>query len=186
MTDTGFSVPQHKLPRLATVYAVDPQTSQLTPQKRDPGISSTPGLPSGGGGLYSTADDYLRFAQMLANGGQLDGARLLAPGTVALMRANHLTPHLQEGGFGIGLQQIRRGFGFGYDVAVFDDPHAAGSTTGTGTFLWDGAAGTWFWVDPTNDIVFIGMIQRMGGPGMPDLQNLSRALVQAALVDPMK
>jgi CubicO group peptidase (beta-lactamase class C family) len=186
MTDTGFSVPQSKLPRLATVYAMDPQTRKLTAQPRDPNVTATPGLPSGGGGLYSTADDYIRFAQMLANGGRLDSARLLAPGTVALMRDNHLAPRLMDGRFGIGFQQMRPGFGFGYDVAVFDDPHKAGSTTGKGTFLWDGAAGTWFWVDPANDIVFIGMIQRMVGAGMPNAQNLSRALVQQALIDSSK
>jgi CubicO group peptidase (beta-lactamase class C family) len=186
MTDTGFYIPQNKLSRLATVYSMDTQTHRLNPVPRDPNVTSMPGLPSGGGGLYSTADDYLRFAQMLANGGELDGVRLLAPGTVALMRDNHLPARLMDGRFGIGLQRIRPGFGFGYDVAVFDDPHKAGSTTGKGTYLWDGAAGTWFWVDPTNDIVFIGMIQRMAAAGIPNAQNLSRALVQQALVDPSK
>ena len=140
-------------------------------------------MPSGGGGLYSTADDYLRFAQMLLNGGQLDGVRLLAPGTVALMRDNQLPDRLRDGRFGIGVQRMRPGFGFGYDVAVFDDPHKAGSTTGKGTFLWDGAAGTWFWIDPANDIVFVAMIQRMLGPGQPDLEHLSRVLVDQALMD---
>jgi CubicO group peptidase (beta-lactamase class C family) len=104
---------------------------------------------------------------------------------VALMRANHLPDSFRDKGFGVGRQRIRPGVGFGYDVAVFDDPHLAGSTTGAGTYLWDGAAGTWFWIDPVNDIVFVGMIQRMGANG-PELQNLSRALVQQALVDPSR
>ena len=184
MTDTGFAVPAAKMSRLATVYAMDTQSHTLRPQPNDPGVNTVPGLASGGGGLYTTADDYLRFAQMLLNGGELNGKRLLAPSTVALMRANHLSTRVLNGGFGIGLQRIRPGFGFGYDVAVFDDPHATGSTTGNGTFLWDGAAGTWFWVDPTNDIVFIGMIQRMATTGLPNVQNLSRALVQQALINP--
>jgi len=184
MRDTGFSVPRSELERLATVYTWAPDTGlAATPQ--DPNVTRTPGLASGGGGLYSTLRDYARFAQMLANGGELDGARILAPSTVELMRANHLSQKLLEGDFGIGWQQMRPGFGFGYDVAVFHDPHRVGSTTGEGTFLWDGAAGTWFWVDPTNDIVFVGMIQRMmSAGGMPQVQNLSRALVQQALVEP--
>lgn len=186
MTDTGFSVPESKLSRLATVYAMDPKTRALVPQPRDPHVAKMPGLPSGGGGLYATAADYLRFAQMLLNGGELNGHRLLAPGTVALMRGNHLPERLMDGRFGIGFQQIRPGFGFGYDVAVFDDPHKAGSTTGKGTYLWDGAAGTWFWIDPANDLAFVGMIQRLAGPGTPNVQKLSRALVDRALVDSAK
>jgi CubicO group peptidase (beta-lactamase class C family) len=184
MRDTAFNVPAAKMDRLATVYRFDPKTG-LTPVPNDPNVTTVPGLASGGGGLYSTARDYARFAQMLANGGALNGVRVLAPATVALMRANHLPASLMDNRFGIGLQRMRPGFGFGYDVAVFTDPHTAGSTTGKGTFLWDGAAGTWFWVDPANDIVFIGMIQRMvGSPGMPNLQHLSRALVDQALIEP--
>ena len=186
MTDTGFSVASNKLSRLATVYTMDLTTHRLKSEPRDPNVASVPGLASGGGGLYSTADDYPRFAQMLANGGELDGVRLLAPSTVGLMRDNHLSARLMDGRFGIGFQRMRPGFGFGYDVAVFEDPHKAGSTTGRGTFLWDGAAGTWFWVDPTNDIVFVGMIQRRAAPGMPNLEDLSRALVHQALIDPSK
>jgi CubicO group peptidase (beta-lactamase class C family) len=184
MRDTAFNVPEAKLARLATVYGWDAPRG-LVPQARDPNVTRVPGFASGGGGLYSTLHDYARFAQMLANGGELDGVRILSPSTVALMTANHLPESLLRGGFGIGFQQMRPGFGFGYDVAVFTDPHAVGSTTGKGSYLWDGAAGTWFWVDPENDIVFVGMIQRMMSTGgMPQIQNLSRALVYQALVDP--
>jgi CubicO group peptidase (beta-lactamase class C family) len=186
MRDTGFDVPDAKLNRLATVYSFDAKAG-LTPVPNDPNVTKVPGLASGGGGLYSTARDYARFAQMLANDGSLNGVRILAPSTVALMRTNHLPDSLMNGRFGIGLQVMRPGFGFGYDVAVFEDPHKVGSTTGKGTYLWDGAAGTWFWIDPENDVIFIGMIQRMfggSGPPMPNLQNLSRALVHQALIDP--
>jgi CubicO group peptidase (beta-lactamase class C family) len=184
MHDTDFAVPPGKLSRLATVYGYTADMG-LTPIPHDPNVGRMPGLPSGGGGLYSTTRDYARFAQMLANAGVLDGKRLLAPSTIALMRSNHLSDALLSGGFGIGFQQLRPGFGFGYDVAVFEDPQRVGSTTGQGTYLWDGAAGTWFWIDPTNDIVFVGMIQRMmSAGGMPNIQNLSRALVHQALVDP--
>jgi CubicO group peptidase (beta-lactamase class C family) len=81
---------------------------------------------------------------------------------------------------------MRPGFGFGYDVAVYQEPAMAGSSVGQGTFLWDGAAGTWFWVDPTNDLVFIGMIQRRTGPNYPNAQVISRPLTLGALVDPKK
>jgi CubicO group peptidase (beta-lactamase class C family) len=186
MSDTGFAVPEGKLGRLATTYAADPKTGELQPRPRDPNISRVPGMPSGGGGLYSTAGDYLRFAQMLLNGGALGGVRILAPSAVDLMRSNKLPARLMTGKFGIGLQTMRPGFGFGYDVAVFEDPLAAGTTAGRGSYLWDGAAGTWFLIDPANDVVFVGMIQRMLAPGMRDYEQLSRALTYQALVDPRK
>jgi CubicO group peptidase (beta-lactamase class C family) len=102
------------------------------------------------------------------------------------MRSNHLPEKLMTGEFAVGQQRMRPGFGFGYDVAVFDDSAKAGNAVGKGTFLWDGAAGTFFWVDPTNDVVFVGMIQRRGGPGMPPLQQMSRPLTMQALIDPSK
>jgi len=185
MKDTAFFVPKDKMPRLATVYAGKPDGT-LEAQPHAEGVNSVPGLPSGGGGLYSTAGDYLRFAQMLANGGELNGVRILGPRTVELMRSNHLPEKLMTGEFGIGQQRMRPGFGFGYDVAVFEDPAKAGNAVGKGTFLWDGAAATFFWVDPTNDVVFVGMIQRRGGPGMPPLQQMSRPLTMQALLDPSK
>ena len=134
-------------------------------------------MPSGGGGMVSTAEDYYRFAQMLRNGGELDGMRILAPSTVKLMTSNHVPAELLTGKFGIGAQVMRPGFGYGYDCAVVFDPPEANLPDGKGTFFWDGAAGTWFWVDPTNDIVFIGMIQRMLGPASPNLEYLSRSAV---------
>jgi CubicO group peptidase (beta-lactamase class C family) len=104
---------------------------------------------------------------------------------VRLMTSNHLSPALINGGFGVGSQFIRPGFGYGYNCAVAFDPPMASLSDGKGTFLWDGAAGTWFWVDPTNDLVFVGMIQRMRG-GQPNLQYISHDLVYQALVDPAK
>jgi CubicO group peptidase (beta-lactamase class C family) len=187
MTDTGFNVPQANLARVATIYAPELKNGKLDPLPRDANITKVPGLASGGGGLYSTAGDYLRFAQMLANGGTLGDVRILAPRTVEVMRSNHLLPNLRNNGqFGIGFQRMRAGFGFGYDVAVFDDPLLIGSPVGKGTFLWDGAAGTFFFVDPTNDIVFIGMIQRRVGAALPPVQLLARPLTYQALLDPAK
>ena len=186
MKDTAFNVPPEKMSRLATVYESALKDGKLVPQPHANGVNTVPGLPSGGGGLYSTAGDYLRFAQMLANGGSLGDVRILGPKTVEVMRTNHLAPNLRTGEFAIGFQRMRAGFGFGYDVAVFDDPALIGVPVGKGTFLWDGAAATFFWVDPTNDIVFVGMIQRRGGPGMPQVQQTSRPLTYQALLDPAK
>jgi CubicO group peptidase (beta-lactamase class C family) len=187
MKDTAFFVPPDKVARLATVYTPDPNGSGLKAVPHDPGVNQPPGLPSGGGGMYSTAGDYLRFAQMLLGGGELNGVRLLAPSTVQLMRANHLPERLMTGKFGIGLYTMQPGLGFGYDVAVLEDPLKIGSSAGKGSYLWDGLAGTWFWIDPANDLVFVGMVQRIvTAPGMPNLEDLSRALVYQALVDPKK
>jgi len=136
--------------------------------------------------MVSTAEDYYHFAQMLAGGGELGGKRILAPSTVRLMTSNHLPVNLLTGEFGIGQHIMRPGFGYGFNCAVVFDPLEATLPDGKGTFFWDGAAGTWFWVDPTNDIVFIAMIQRMGGRDNHSLEYRSHALVYQALVDPSK
>jgi CubicO group peptidase (beta-lactamase class C family) len=190
MKDAGFYVPQDKWSRFASVYWVTPEgglspTGPLTVNKRD--FAQQPSLPSGGGGLVSTAGDYFRFAEMLAHNGELDGTRILSPASVHLMSSNHLPPSLLSGEYGIGYQQMRPGFGYGYNCAVVFDPPEANLPEGKGTFFWDGAAGTWFWIDPTNDIVFVGMIQRMGAhPESENLQYLSRSVIYGALVDPSK
>jgi CubicO group peptidase (beta-lactamase class C family) len=189
MKDAGFYLPASKLSRLTTQYKVT-DTGELVPQsnagtvERD--YTRQPTAPSGGGGMLSTAEDYYRFAQMLLNGGQLDGKRILAPSSVRLMSSNHVPTELLNGQYKIGSQVMRPGFGYGYNCAVVFDPPAANLPEGKGTSFWDGLAGTWFWVDPTNDIVFVGMIQRIAGPGTPDLQYLSRSAVYGALVDPLK
>ena len=123
---------------------------------------------------------------MLANGGELGGTRILAPATVKLMSSNHLPTSLLTGEFGIGLSMMRPGFGYGYDCAVIFDPSEANLTDGKGTYFWDGAAGTWFWVDPTNDVVFISMIQRMSSPDNHSLEYRGHTVVNQALVDPSK
>ncbi|HET9447750.1 MAG TPA: serine hydrolase domain-containing protein [Steroidobacteraceae bacterium] len=186
MNDTAFYVPENKLSRLATVYQLTPEG--LKPMPRDPNVSKAPGFPSGGGGLYSTGLDYLRFAQMLANRGELGGVRILAPSSVALMTTNHVPEAVKAAGkFGIGAYRQQPGFGFGFDVAIYEDPTRLGTSVGKGTYLWDGIAGTWFWIDPVNDIVFVGIIQRWAGPSPgPNIEDLSRALTMQALIDPSK
>jgi len=188
MKDAGFYVPEEKRSRFATLYEND-QHGGLMPDTTNGSnmgnFLTPPAMPSGGGGLTSTAEDYYRFAQMLANGGELNGARILAPATVHLMASNHVPPSLLTGEFSIGSQVLRPGFGYGYNCAVVFDPPEANLPDGKGTFFWDGAAGTWFWVDPANDIVFVGMIQRLRG-GNPNVEYLSRNVVYQALVDPSK
>jgi CubicO group peptidase (beta-lactamase class C family) len=83
-------------------------------------------------------------------------------------------------GYGIGIQQIRPGYEFGVNGAVVTDPAKAKVAIGKGSYSWDGAAGTWFWVDPANKIVFVGMIQRLVGPGGPNLQDTSQRAVAAS------
>jgi CubicO group peptidase (beta-lactamase class C family) len=126
---------------------------------------------------------------MLGNEGELDGKRLLAPSTVALMASNAVPDAVKEQRkWGIGNSyRAQPGFGFGFDVAILEEPLRLGSTAGQGTYYWDGLAGTWFWVDPTNDVVFVSIIQIRGGPAnVPNLEEFSRQLTYQALVDPSK
>jgi CubicO group peptidase (beta-lactamase class C family) len=187
MKDSGFFVPKEKRNRFATLYNEDPKGELVAdaPGGAQPTDYATqPSMPSGGGGMVSTAQDYLRFAQMLLNGGELDGTRILAPTTVQLMTSNHLAPSLMTGEFSIGPWIIRRGMGWGYDCAVYSDPLEADEVVGKGTFFWAGVADTWFWVDPTNDLIFVGMTQRMIGPGWPNMHALSQPPVYQALLKP--
>jgi CubicO group peptidase (beta-lactamase class C family) len=185
MVDTGFFAPPDKVGRLATLYRSS-DTRGVKPLDRPPMLGdnlSDPVVPSGGGGLVSTLDDYARFAQMLLDRGDSPGGRILSEAAVAEMSRNHLPPAMLTQGFGIGAQQIRPGFGHGYNCAVFIDPALAGLPVGRGTFQWDGAAGTWFWVDPENDLIFVGMIQRFAmDPSLTNAQQLTQRLLAAAIV----
>ena len=189
MNDTAFYVPAAKRDRFVALKAYDAASKSLTAAH---GIlvfdySQPPGTASGGAGLVSTASDYLRFAQMLLNGGELDGVRILSPATVRLLTSNHLAEDIRA--------QPRESFsehsgmGFGVDVAVVLDSAKAGTLRGEGSYDWGGAAGTWFWIDPKNDLIFIGMIQVMDRWQDPQLRNIdteTAALVYAALVKPAK
>jgi CubicO group peptidase (beta-lactamase class C family) len=178
MVDTDFVVPPEKRDRFVTLY--DMQAGKLTPITAGPFAGSyaeTPVMASGGGGLVSTASDYARFASMLLNGGSLKGRRIMSKRATKMMMTSHLPPALVTGGYGIGIQQIRPGYEFGVNGAVVTDPAKAKVALGKGSYSWDGAAGTWFWVDPANKIVFVGMIQRLMGPGGPNLQDTSQRAV---------
>ena len=188
MRDAGFYVPADKRARFAAGY--QEENGALVAEPTENGVpadyATQPTAPSGGGGLVSTAEDYYRFAAMLLNHGALGDTRILAPSTVHLMTSNHLPAELLNGKFGIGQHIMRPGFGYGYNCAVIFDPTEANLPDGKGTFFWDGAAGTWFWVDPTNDIVFVGMIQRRSSPDNHALLYRTHALVYQALTDPAK
>ncbi|HEX3913682.1 MAG TPA: serine hydrolase domain-containing protein [Steroidobacteraceae bacterium] len=182
MSDTGFYVPKEKLDRFAQFYNYDKDGKLQAVGVRE-GLnhdySAKIALASGGGGLVSTAGDYMRFCQMLSNGGQLDGVRILSPLTVELMRTNVLEA---------GVPILTAGAGFGLDFAIYTDPVAAGGYYGKGTYWWGGAAGTWFWIDPANDLIVVGMIQQVAGTGsatvstVPDVRGLSRAWTYQAIV----
>jgi len=182
MSDTGFSVPKDKVARVATLYATDPATGKLVVASRaDP--ATPPPLESGGGGLFSTIDDYARFAQMLANGGQLDGVRILAPATVELMHTNVVPKRA----LAIPGDNFDEHVGFGLDFMVANDPRGAGRLEGKNTFSWEGAAGTFFWVDPTNDVVFVEMIQNLSRAAPANgLEPMVKPMLYQALVDPAK
>ena len=171
MVDTAFYVPKEKMDRFATFYTYD-QDRKLVVEP-GPAYASPPAGPSGGGGLVSTATDYMRFCQMLLNGGQLDGTRILSPLSVQLMRSNILPEKARQMGAGTG---------FGLDFAVVEDPVAAGGYGGKGTFYWHGYAGTWFWIDPVYRLIVVGMIQHRG-EGMPNVRALSKSLTYQAVVE---
>lgn len=181
MDDTGFHVDAAKLDRVSAVhtYGEDGLIAPAGEVRAAP--TSPPAFLSGSGGLFSTAEDYWRFAQMLANGGELDGARILKAETVELMRTNVLAEGVTVDLYG----PSQAGTGFGLDFAVINDPQTAGTPQGVNSFYWGGAFGTWFWIDPTNDLVFVGMIQNLRGSipgaGTPAMREITPRLVYEAL-----
>jgi CubicO group peptidase (beta-lactamase class C family) len=161
MVDTGFYVPQEKWGRLVTLYELNPDgTIKPAAAAAQEAAKKKPMLLMGGAGLMSTAMDYARFVQMLLNGGQLDGVRILGPKTVELMRSDVLgaLPKVEIPGFP-GFPP--RGYGFGLTFAVNRGPAQTGSIVSQGEYNWGGAAGTIFWIDPQEQMVGVLMIQTM-------------------------
>jgi CubicO group peptidase (beta-lactamase class C family) len=184
MTDTGFHVPEADLDRFSDVFGYSDKVAGLVPFDV-PQLAfrkETVGMESGGGGLVSTMDDYTRFTRMLLNDGELDGVRILKPETVALMRTNMLPAGAELFSDGTSANAETAGLAFGLDLGLIEDPAAANRPQAAGSYFWGGAAGTWFWVDPENDLIFIGMIQRFGrgGPDV-DFRGESAALAYEAL-----
>ncbi len=161
MVDTGFYVPEEDYHRLSEVYGFDPETGAMVPVPF-PSVQfrqETVNFESGGGGLVSTMDDYGRFAQMLVNQGELDGARILKPETIELMRTNVLRDDQNLSSLGVNQGDVYPGLGMGLTVGTIEDPEAVPSKTPAGSYFWGGAASTWFWIDPVNELYFIGMVQ---------------------------
>jgi CubicO group peptidase (beta-lactamase class C family) len=184
MNDTWFAVPDAARDRVVTNHYWDQDNERLVPANGGPLALGPEGMPfpAGGEGLFSTTRDYMRFAEMLRAGGELDGVRILSPKTIEYMGSNHLvvpasgtgeTPQLNLGA------NYAKGWGFGLGVGVIEDPQAMGVLASEGEFSWGGAAGTVFWIDPVEDIAVVGMIQLMGSPW--PLRNELRVLTNSAL-----
>jgi CubicO group peptidase (beta-lactamase class C family) len=169
MVDTAFVVPDSKKERLASIHRRTPNGLEKTPSF----IRFPETYTSGAGGLSSTAADYYRFAQMLCNGGGLDGKWLLSPRGVELYSSNHVGT-LFEGQAG-----RPKGMGFGLTVEVVVDPVAAGTFRSRGSFGWDGAFGTHFWVDRHERLIAVLLVQTSGR----DLHRDFETAVMQSLVD---
>ena len=180
MADSGFWVPAQKMGRLAQPLDKDPMTG--TPIKLID-VSAPPKNDSGGAGGVSTASDYLAFAQMLLGGGRLNGARVLSRNTVALMTSDHLGSKILEAGTTPGeLLLGTPGYTCGLGFAVRREAGLAGVPGSAGEFMWAGYAGTYFWVDPKEEIVGVLMTQAPG-PQRVYYRKLFKALVYQALND---
>ena len=166
MKDIFFSAPEGLKPRVVTAYR---KTEKGVQKWENPDFLNSPVYFSGGGGLMSTAEDYLPLAQMLANGGQLNGTRLLSPRTVEMMASVH-APDTLPG--------RPRGEGFGLGVRVVSDHVARVTPLSTGSYGWSGAFGTHFWVDPKEQLIGILMIQTPLQEMRDDFEN---AVVQASV-----
>jgi CubicO group peptidase (beta-lactamase class C family) len=157
MNDTAFHVPVEKRDRAAVLYRFDEGQEKLVPVPM-PHYDNAPAYQAGGGGLWSTVDDYLSFARMLLNDGEVDGVRLLKPETVRDMRTNRLTPEQRQVPF-LGMP-MWAGMGFGLGLSVVDNPAMNAMGVGSpGSFGWPGAFGTWWQADPVKDLILIYMIQ---------------------------
>lgn len=179
MRDTAFRVSPDKKQRFAQLYmlASDKKSIEVAPADRSAGYYDYDGKWfSGGGGLTSTARDYLRFAQMLLNGGEVDGARLLGRKTIELMTMDHLE------GIEIGSRILHPGYGFGLDFAVHVDPTKSGLNGSIGEYNWEGLAGTLFFVDPNEEMVGLYMIQMLP-PRLGDHRLKFKRLAYQSIVD---
>ncbi len=184
MTDTFFQVPADKLDRFLPNHYYDRKANKLVTIVEEPGAAmrdyTKVTLFSGGGGLVSSTMDYMRFAEAMRNGGELDGKRILGAKTVNFMASNHLPFSLGAVGSGEQPTQVfgQGGTGFGLGFSVVVDPVATSAMGSKGEFSWGGAAGTVFWIDPVEQIVVVGMIQLMQSP-FPLRQDLRVGTYQA-------
>jgi CubicO group peptidase (beta-lactamase class C family) len=191
MVDTGFFVREDQRARFAACYETTPPNGsegarlKLQDDPRTSPYLAPPKLLSGGGGLVSTAADYLRFNHMLLNGGELDGARILGPQTLKLMRANHLPGggDLTRCSRSLFSESTYAGVGFGLGFAVVFDPPQTLLPSSVGEFYWGGMASTAFWVDPVEEITAVFMTQLLPSTATTIRREL-RTMVYAALSEP--
>ncbi len=174
MNDTGFAVAKEKAERIAEPQ-IDSGTGKRPAMPRD--LTLRPRFLSGGGGMVSTAADYLRLAQMLLNGGELDGARIVSRKTVALMTSDHLPPHVKfsastRAQFEESSPSPEFGQGFGLGFCVRKEPGRNPAPGSVGEFYWSGVHGTYFWVDPQEQLVVVLMLCA------PELRRHYRALMR--------
>lgn len=183
MNDTGFHVPENKLDRLATSYTLNENRELVVHDPARDGRFAQPAvIHSGGGGLVSTAADYMRFCQMLLQNGQLDGVRLLGRKTVAYMRQNHLIGDLAANGQPVFSETSYEGIGFGLGFSVMLDPTRANIIGSPGEYSWGGMASTAFWIDPAEDMVVVLMTQLIPSSTYQIRREL-RVLTYQALID---
>jgi CubicO group peptidase (beta-lactamase class C family) len=192
MVDTAFHVPEEKVSRFCACYAIGALGSKVVSEKGptlqdDPRTSpylKPPSFISGGGGRVSTAADYMRFARMLLQRGELDGVRLLGPKTLTLMTANHLPG-------GVDLPRLSRsmfseasydGVGFGLGFATTMTPASTLIPGSAGDFFWGGAASTFFWVDPSEDLIVLFLTQLLPSSAYPVRRQL-RTMVYSAITE---
>jgi CubicO group peptidase (beta-lactamase class C family) len=185
MVDTGFSITADQADRLASCYACTPADPLV--EVDAPATSSyltPPTYLSGGGGLVSTAADYLRFAHMLLNGGELDGQRILGRKTVEYMTLNHLPTggDLASMGQRVFSETTYEGIGFGLGFSVVLDPVKAAVVGSAGEYAWGGAASTMFWVDPREELVVLLLTQLLPSSTYP-IRRQMKALTYQALID---
>ncbi len=183
MTDTFFEVPRDKLHRFGTnhIWNNAQQSLAVTDSPAESEYADEVTLFMGGAGLISTIDDYMRFALMLVNRGQLNGTRILSSKTIELMSMDHLEfdagRSIGQIAFGYG-----SGYGFGLGFGVVNNVAAGGMLRSRGEYFWAGAAGTTFWIDPVEKIAGVAMIQLMGAKRLP-LRTSMRVLTNQALID---
>src|ERR1700722_1364918 len=183
MKDSGFWVDPAKGYRVSRIHKYDDAGVIRAAGPENIFNTAKPKFLAGGGGLVSTIEDYWRFTQMILNRGEFAGRRYLKPETVDLMHTSVLEP-----GVNVTLYSPETtGLGFGMDFAVVEDPAAAKTSQGVQSFYWGGAFGTWFWIDPVNDMIVIGMIQNVAGSqtaaGNPAVRELSAQAIYAAMTD---
>ncbi|MEC7672998.1 MAG: serine hydrolase domain-containing protein [Actinomycetota bacterium] len=182
MADTAFHVPADKVHRFTSNYQLTPEDPLATFDSFDASpYLSPPVFLSGGGGLVGTVDDYQRFVDMLLNGGELDGRRIIGRKTLEYMTINHLPEGktLNELGQSLFSEAVMEGMGFGLGFSTLVDPARNGAVSSGGEFAWGGAASTAFWVDPAEEITCVFMTQLMPSRSYPLRRELKATVYQA-------